>query len=166
MRPLKLFSADAHATPQPQVSPPPPGTPLPAPGCVFRLHFQSKVTACSWCVSAQTWSTKRPREVERHRETVAGRRRERASQRSGPLFLCLMRGALRRQLAGGCSRRHLQKRAIIFDSFGIMFHCQGALVEVRWSLPNLCLLGMVRRTRQSNCLSEVCGEGDLLRTLV
>lgn len=23
--------------------------------------------------------------------------------------------------------------------------------------PNLCLLGMLRRTRQSDCLSEVCG---------
>lgn len=63
-------------------------------------HFISrreKVADCSWCVSAQSWAQSGRGGIERHRETQAARRE---SERSGPLFLCLMRGALRGELAG------------------------------------------------------------------
>ena len=58
-------------------------------------------------------STKQEREGERHRETEVARR-ERESERSGPLFLCLMRGALRRELEG-MLRHASSQRSIILN---------------------------------------------------
>lgn len=124
---------------------------------------EKKVADCSWCVSAQSWAQSGRGGIERHRETQAARRE---SERSGPLFLCLMRGALRGELAG--MLRHASPQL----SAALTTRCPDLIVKRRWlqvrvwrrGFPYtfflsllLCLLEMLRRARQSKCLSEVCG---------
>lgn len=87
---------DARTAGCPQVSRPPP-SPLLLHTWSHFVSRREKVADCSWCVSAQSWAQSGRGGIERHRETQAARRE---SERSGPLFLCLMRGALRGELAG------------------------------------------------------------------
>lgn len=134
------------------------------PGSDFRIYFQLKVAAGSWCVSAQTWAQSR-RERERDIETERQRgEREREERSPFPLSDA---GRFEERTWGDAQARIFITRNNAQHMI-LRMNCQRALVEVRWSLcccPCFCLLGMLRRTRQSNCLSEVCGEKDILRTL-
>lgn len=123
-------------------------------------HFVSsrgKVTDCSWCVSAQSWAQSGRGGIERHRETQAARRE---SERSGPPFLCLMRGAFRGQLAG--MLRHASRQL----SAALAARCPEWIAEWSWLQVRvfstfflsllLSLLEMLRCAGQSKRLSEVC----------
>lgn len=129
MRPRKLFFRDARRRDR---SPTPSGEWSFPPAHLWLFSFSTflsrlKLLPQFWCVSAQTWAQSRREQGERHREWVSARGE---SERSGPLFLCLMRGALRGELEGmlwHASRQRSEK--LHHKTLGITY--QWASEEVR-----------------------------------
>lgn len=99
----------------------------------FWIYFQLKVAAvvgASALKLEHKAGGERERDIEKYRQQGG---RERESERSGPLFLCLMRGALRRELEGMLWHAS-PKRTVIPNLCYLELIRLRAFVEVRWSL--------------------------------
>lgn len=110
-------------------------------------------------------STKQEGEGERAREIEAARKeRERGSERSGPLFLCLMRVALRRELEGDAHTR-ISITLINTQLVLLRSNCQGAFMELRQSLWGCCIfLSLEDVATQDKACQKFAEERTFLRT--
>lgn len=131
----------------------------------FGIYFHLKVAAVvgASALKLEHKAGGRGRETERPRQQG-----KRESERSGPLFLCLMRVALRRELEGDA---HTRISATLLNTQLVLLrsNCQGALMEFRQSLCGCCVylfisLSLGDVATQDKACQEVCGGKDLSRT--
>lgn len=96
----------------------------------FRIYFQSKVAACSWCVSAQTWAQsrrERERDIDKHRQRGEREREERSP------FPLSDAGRFEERTWGDAQTR-ISMKLNNTQHMILRINWQWALMEVRWSL--------------------------------
>lgn len=124
----------------------------PVAGFPFDISFPSKVAAA---VGASALKLEHKAGESRARDIG---NEERASERSGPLFLCLMRGALRGQLEGMLWHAPPQRTGRIsvntWNYLSVSF-TTGESLYWCWFFFFFSLV-MLWRARQSICLPKVC----------